>query len=101
MKIFIATLMLSAVTIALKVELVNGQSLAFPDKGQSEEQQTLDFQQCNEQAREETDFDPAKPLKRENDGQVAPDVQNRRQQQLQTYNQILSNCLKQRGYTLR
>lgn len=100
MKISITTIVLTAVAIAANIKTVDGQSLAFPDRGQSREQQTLDLRECHTQAREKTDFEPAKPIKRDN-GQIPPDVQRRRQQQLQAYNQILSTCLKERGYTLR
>jgi len=99
-KIFITAIVLGTVAIVANTELVNGQSLIFPPDGKSREQQTLDLRECNTQAREETDFDPAKPLKRK-DGQVDPQQQRRRQEQLQAYKQILNTCLQQRGYTLR
>jgi sortase (surface protein transpeptidase) len=74
-------------------------ALIFPEQNQSREQQSLDIKECNEQAREESKFEPAKPVSEEE--QQSQEAMQQRQQSIQAYNQILTACLQQRGYTVR
>ena len=70
-----------------------GQMFIYPRQGQSEEQQSKDFNECHNWAVGQTDFDPAKPP----DG--APDAQT--MQKSADYLRAISVCLDARGYTLR
>jgi arylamine N-acetyltransferase len=86
-------------TIVASTEVGYGVSLIYPERGQSQAQQTQDLHECNEQAREETDFNPAKPISQ--DEPQSPQSQRQRQERIQAYNEILTTCLKERGYSIQ
>ncbi len=65
----------------------------YPRQGQSEEQQTLDFDECHNWAVGQTGFDPKKPP------EGAPDAQ--RIQKSADYLRAISACLDARGYTVK
>lgn len=87
-----------ASTILVSQNAVNA-ALIFPQQNQSREQQSLDIKECNAKAREESQFEPAKPVSEEE--RNSQEEMQQRQQRIQVYNQILTACLQQRGYTVR
>ena len=70
----------------------DNQLVIYPRQGQSEEKQTLDFDECHDWAVAQTGFDPKK--KPEGD----PNVQTL--QKSKDYLRAISACLDARGYTL-
>jgi hypothetical protein len=70
-----------------------GWMFIYPRQGQSEEQQSKDFDECHNLALGQTGFDPEKPP----DG--PPDAQTI--QKSQDYLRAISTCLDDRGYTLK
>jgi hypothetical protein len=100
MKSFFKTTIFAVVgAILASAEVGYGESFIFPEQGQSQVQQTQDLNECNKQAREQTDFDPAKPPPKEE--APSPQTQNQRRERIQAYNQALAACLKARGYSIR
>ena len=98
-RLFETTIFAIIGAIVASTEVGYGVSLIYPERGQSQAQQTQDLHECNEQAREETDFNPAKPIPK--DEPQSPQSQQQRQQRIQAYNQVLTSCLKERGYSFR
>ncbi len=70
-----------------------GQMSIYPRQGQSEEQQTKDFDACRSWAVGQTGFDPSKPPAGRPDAQTT--------QKSSDYFRAISACLDGRGYTLR
>lgn len=75
----------------------DGVSLIYPDRGQSQEQQNRDIHECYKRARQQTGLDPTRPLPKD-EADATPASRQRRQQELQAYNQVLATCLRERGY---
>lgn len=75
-----------------------GVSLIYPNQGQNQEQQNQDIHECYARARQQTGLDPTRPSK--DDSNPTPASRQRRQQEVQAYNQVLAKCLKERGYTV-
>lgn len=101
MKILIKSLIF--VIVAANLVLAGksyGESFIYPDRGQSQEQQTKDLEECHGQAKEQADIDPTQPVAQA-DAQSSPQEQPNREQRLQAYEQSLATCMKQRGYTLK
>lgn len=100
MKLFLTTTIFTIIgAILVGAEVSYGESFIYPEQGQSQAQQTQDLRDCNQQAREQTDFDPTKPMSQKESQD--PQAQRQRQQRIQAYNQALTTCLKSRGYTIR
>ncbi|NJK51149.1 hypothetical protein HC931_26305 [Candidatus Gracilibacteria bacterium] len=80
-------------------EISHSRAFIYPTQGQSREQQNQDLGECYTQAKEETDFDPSRPIpKKDRESQPA---MRRRQERIQTYNQIVNACLQKRGYRVQ
>lgn len=87
------------IILVASAEIGYSGGLIFPTRGQSREQQNQDLGECYSQAKEETDFDPFRPIpKKERESQPA---MRRRQENIQTYNQIVNTCLQERGYRIQ
>jgi hypothetical protein len=95
MKIPIRTI-LSILLTMIVASPSDGVSLIYAEQGQSQEQQNRDIRECNLRARQQTGLDPTRPLPKDEANSQAS--RQRRQQQLQAYNQVLATCLKERGY---
>lgn len=67
-----------------------------PERGQDREQQTRDISECHEKARQKTGLNFARRPR--SDESNSPQARAERQQQVQTYNQIVETCLQERGY---
>ena len=65
----------------------------YPRQGQSEEKQTMDFDECHDWAVDQTGFDPKKPP------ESPPDAERIRESE--DYLRAISACLDARGYTLK
>ncbi|MEG3435585.1 hypothetical protein V0288_00500 [Pannus brasiliensis CCIBt3594] len=82
--------------------LIAGPSYALisivPQRGQDREQQTRDIGECNAMARQKTGLNLARRSR--DDAKNTPEVRAERQQQVQTYNQIVETCLQERGYVV-
>lgn len=76
----------------------NATSLIYANQGQSQAQQDKDISECNAQARQQSGLDPRRPLG--NDANASREARQKRQQDLETYNQVLATCLRGRGYTV-
>jgi hypothetical protein len=86
-------------TILASAEICHSRGFIFPTQGQSREQQNQDLGECYSRAKEETDFDPSRPIpKKDRESQPA---MRRRQQEIQAYNQIVNTCLQERGYRIQ
>ncbi|GFE69524.1 hypothetical protein [Chroococcus sp. FPU101] len=96
-KISIKTIVLIGFSVIL-VSPSYGVSLISPNQGQNQEQQNRDIHDCYAVARQQTGLDPRLPSK--DDSNPTPASRQRRQQEIQAYNQVLANCLKERGYSV-
>jgi hypothetical protein len=85
--------------ILASAEIAHSRGFIYPTQGQSREQQNQDLSECYSRAKEETDFDPSRPIpKKDRESQPA---MRRRQENIQTYNQIVNTCLQERGYRVQ
>jgi len=91
--------MFAILAAILAIAEVANSSLVYPNQGQSREQQSQDLRECYARAREETDFDPAKPIPKED--RSSPEKLRQRQERIRVYNQVLNTCLQERGYTVQ
>ncbi len=77
---------------------------AYPEKDQTPEQQTLDDEACQKEARKKTNFDPSVSISRV--AQSAEEIAKKRKEeqsrerQLQKFEKIYSDCMKKRGYAV-
>lgn len=85
--------------ILASAEIVYSRAFIYPTQGQSRDRQNQDLGECYTRAKEETDFDPSRPIpKKDRESQPA---MRRRQENIQTYNQIVNTCLQERGYRVQ
>ncbi len=77
---------------------------AYPEKGQTPEQQALDDQVCQKKARGKTKFDPAVMLSPAGTSMSAMIKQRKaeyeRGEKLKKFQMVYSDCMKSRGYAV-
>jgi hypothetical protein len=77
---------------------------AYPEKGQTPEQQTLDDHTCQKKARGKTNFDPAVVLLPAGTSVSAMIKQRKaeyeRGEKLKKFQMVYSDCMKSRGYAV-